>query len=70
MSARISGGVGKFSYTGTRKDDRNDLIPHELRRELRGMYVVASWVNHADSGDKIRSMHMSEGKDKVLSAIA
>jgi len=51
-SFMIDGGVGAFKYTGTRKDDPNDVIPHELRRELRGMYVVASWVNHADAGDK------------------
>ena len=44
--------LGKFIYTGTRKDDANDRIPHELRRELRGLYVLASWLNHADAGDK------------------
>jgi hypothetical protein len=42
----------KFLYTGTRKDDPNDLIPHELRRELRGLRVIASWINHVDVGDK------------------
>jgi hypothetical protein len=25
------------------------MIPHELRRELRGMWTVAAWVNHADA---------------------
>jgi hypothetical protein len=44
--------LGKFKYEGTRKDDPNDLIPHELRRELRGLRVVASWINHVDVGDK------------------
>jgi len=51
-SFMIAGSAGKFKYTGTRRDDPNDVIPHELRRELRGMYVIASWVNHADTGDK------------------
>jgi hypothetical protein len=49
----ISGAdLGKFSYCGTRPDDANDIIPHEYRRELRGLRVIASWANHADTGDK------------------
>jgi hypothetical protein len=44
--------VGRFVYAGRRKDDPNDLIPHELRRELRGFRVIASWINHVDVGDK------------------
>jgi hypothetical protein len=45
-------GAGKFKYTGTRKDDANDIIPHERRRELRGLRVIAAWINHADTGEK------------------
>ncbi len=44
--------IGRFVYAGRRKDDPNDLIPHEMRRELRGMRVIASWINHVDVGDK------------------
>ena len=40
--------LGPFEYHGRRKDDPEDLVPHELRRELRGLWTLAAWVNHAD----------------------
>jgi len=50
LASRILEGTpkGPFSYVGLRKDDPNDLIPHEHRRELRGLRVIASWINHWD----------------------
>ena len=40
--------VGIFNYHGRRKDDANDRVDHEHRRELRGLRVIGSWMNDAD----------------------
>lgn len=39
---------GPFRYYGLRKDDANDWIPHEHRRDLRGLRIVAGWLNDND----------------------
>jgi len=38
--------VGNFQFFGTRSDDPNDIVPHEHRRDLRGLFVFAAWLNH------------------------
>jgi hypothetical protein len=42
---------GPFLYSGRRADDPNDWYSHQDRRELRGLYVIASLVNHYDLKD-------------------
>jgi hypothetical protein len=40
--------LGGHPPRGVRKDDPNDRIPHELRRDLRGAYVFYSWLDQTD----------------------
>jgi len=41
--------LGEFRFFGTRKDDPNDTVPHEHRRDLRGYRIFCAWLNHDDS---------------------
>jgi hypothetical protein len=41
--------VGPFSFRGTRLDDPNDYVAHERRRDLRGLHVLAAWLNYTDA---------------------
>ncbi len=40
--------VGIWTFRGRKKDDPNDRVLHQHRRELRGLSVLGSWINDAD----------------------
>ncbi|MFQ5678596.1 MAG: hypothetical protein ACE5HP_03975 [Gemmatimonadota bacterium] len=50
LASRFVPGVpkGPFLFKGRRKDDPNDHYRHHYRRELRGLFVLAAWLNHGD----------------------
>ncbi len=58
---------GPFIQVGIRADDPNDLIPHEHRRELRGLHVICTWLNHWDmKEDNSLDMYVEENGRKFL----
>lgn len=40
--------LGGSPRLGVRKDDPNDLIPHQLRRDQRGQAPLFAWLSHTD----------------------
>jgi hypothetical protein len=69
MASKILKGKpkGPFAHVGVREDDPNDLIPHEHRRELRGLRVIASWIGNWDlkEGQSL-DMYVEEDGRKFL----
>ncbi len=55
--------LGGFRDHGTRADDPNDRIPHEERRSLRGLRVVAAWLDHTRlRSDRTLDIHLADGR--------
>ena len=62
--------VGRIAFHGTRSDDPNDIVPHEHRRELRGYFAFAAWLNHVDAkGINSLSSLVTEARPHVHSAL-
>ena len=59
--------LGGYRYSGTRPDDPNDLVPHEHRRELRGLRVFGAWTNLTDikNANAIDTLITENGKTIV-----
>jgi len=51
MASRLAPGraIGGHPSEGVRRDDPNDRIPHELRRDLRGTRPIFAWLDHVDA---------------------
>jgi hypothetical protein len=62
MASLAIGGrlMGPHLYQGIRTDDPNDLIPHQQRRDQRGLAVFLAWLNHTDAKSS-NSMDAVEG---------
>lgn len=59
--------VGGFRFCGTRSDDPNDVVPHEHRRELRGLGVFAAWINFVDArGDNTLDTVIADNGRQVV----
>jgi hypothetical protein len=59
--------VGAFRFYDTNPDDPNDIVPHEHRRELRGLRVFAAWLNHVDAkgGNTLDALIKENGRAYV-----
>ena len=54
--------LGPFSYKGIRRDDPNDNLRHEDRRELRALRMFCAWLNHWDMKEQNSlDMYVEEG---------
>ena len=57
--------LGPYQFDGTRTDDPNDVIAHEHRRDLRGLYVISAWL--ANNGiNAVQTMDVLVEEDKEL----
>jgi hypothetical protein len=56
--------IGGHPAEGVRDDDPNDLIPHQLRRDLRGAWPIFSWLDHVDVQEgNFMDVYVADAKD-------
>jgi hypothetical protein len=41
--------LGPMRWYGVRRDDPNDRVPHDRRRELRALRLIYAWLNNRDA---------------------
>lgn len=59
--------LGPFDFDRRRKGDPEDLLPHHYLRSIRGLRVLASWVNHYElrNSNTLDVLEKVDGKDAV-----
>ncbi|MEJ7596679.1 MAG: hypothetical protein WKG01_02115 [Kofleriaceae bacterium] len=59
--------LGGTQRLGVRTGDPNDVIPHELRRDLRGQAAIFAWLSHTDmKEDNSHDAWIEDPKDKKV----
>lgn len=58
--------ISPWRYEGVRQDDPNDTIPHQRRRSLRGMRLLAAWIDHVDTRQENTMLAWIETSDEGL----
>ena len=54
--------LGPFQVWGSRRDDPNDIVPHEHRRDLRGLSVFEAWVNNSQRARRRHAGHPHDSR--------
>jgi len=55
--------LGPWSHEGTLESDPNDLVPHEHRRDVRGLFVLFAWTGHIDARQENTLAAWIEGEE-------
>lgn len=55
--------IGPWHYEGRKRDDPNDTIRHEDRREVRGSRLLGAWFDHIDARSQNTLMMFKETED-------